>query len=213
MCNMFLRVCLCLRVYQHICMFGCLTFSVLTEFVFLLRVKLWHLTSSYVDIYTMHIFTWYQITFRWKHSCKSLAFANYLSTYSLYTSLSGQPSFSCIVFHVFPYSCSAHPGPLLYFDWKAIPIARWRHSCRDIRICAPDLMARHRMGLWCRSHTSSHTMYHVMKRWKASKAGIANMAPRITKMALCVAWPLWEYCTPICGDVSSTSSFWNIFCF
>ena len=58
-------------------------------------------------------------------------------------------------FHILALPTLAH----LYFDWKAIPIARWRHSCRDIRICAPDLMARHRMQLWCRSHM--YITYHV----------------------------------------------------
>ena len=82
--NMFLCVCLCLRAYQHICMFVFFTSSITfyTAYrVCLLQLKPWHLHIFLSwHLHTMNIFTWSQVTFSWTYSCKSLASANHTTT-------------------------------------------------------------------------------------------------------------------------------------
>ena len=78
---MFLYVCLCLRAYQHICMFVFFTSSITfytAYLVCLLQLKPWHLHIFLSwHLHIMNIFTWSQVTFSWTSSCKSLASANH----------------------------------------------------------------------------------------------------------------------------------------
>ena len=97
--NRFLCACLCLRDFQHICIFVMFTSSTHQNFVCHLQRKPWHVHNLLSwHLHKMNIFTWSLKTHfhEWTYSYKALASANHTATqnYLYIFLLSGPPSSS-----------------------------------------------------------------------------------------------------------------------